>query len=318
MSRRRSFFGFTLIELLVVIAIIAILIALLLPAVQQAREAARRSTCKNNLKQLGLALHNYHEIYNSFPIGEQSSTDRPSWRVALLPQLDAKNLMDVISNNNWAGLYSDASADANLLSNITVPVYACPSSANDRFFSCSSNNRSSHMTHDYVGISGAYPDPAGRTGECAAAQTGYGGWPCENGMLLINDAAKIRDCIDGTSNVMVIAEQSGKVGTADLRGNYYGGWGGAGVGTLRASQITSSSSWGHGATSTVRYAPNANSASPGGDNCWDYNTVANSYHEGGIQVLLGDGAVRFISENLDFLTLRRLSVKDDGGVIGEF
>src|SRR5690606_5643888 len=88
-SRRRQAQGFTLIELLVVIAIIAVLIALLLPAVQQAREAARRTQCKNNLKQLGLALHNYHDVYNSFPMGTQTPlTGASSWRFALLPYLD--------------------------------------------------------------------------------------------------------------------------------------------------------------------------------------------------------------------------------------
>src|ERR1700747_2038874 len=80
--------GFTLIELLVVIAIIAVLIALLLPAVQQAREAARRTQCKKNLKELGVALHKYHDIYNRLPIGAQGSVVRPNWRVAVFPQMD--------------------------------------------------------------------------------------------------------------------------------------------------------------------------------------------------------------------------------------
>ena len=85
-SPNKSKRGFTLIELLVVIAIIAILIALLLPAVQQAREAARRSTCKNNMKQIGLALHNYHETYSAFPVGALHG-NRPNWRYGLLPTM---------------------------------------------------------------------------------------------------------------------------------------------------------------------------------------------------------------------------------------
>ena len=91
--------GFTLIELLVVIAIIAVLIALLLPAVQQAREAARRSQCKNNMKQLGLALHNYHDAANKFPIGTRFSMSAPNWRVGLLPYLDQAPLFHSVKCN---------------------------------------------------------------------------------------------------------------------------------------------------------------------------------------------------------------------------
>src|SRR5690242_18496053 len=85
---RSRFHGFTLIELLVVIAIIAVLVALLLPAVQQAREAARRSQCKNNLKQIGLALHNYLDTNLTFPIGDQNGYTKPNWRIGLLPFLE--------------------------------------------------------------------------------------------------------------------------------------------------------------------------------------------------------------------------------------
>src|SRR5437870_4584808 len=93
MSRRDGFRGFTLIELLVVIAIIAVLIALLLPAVQQAREAARRSQCLNNMKQIGIALHNYHESYRTFPMGSGIATGAGSWgfTMAIMPQLDNAN-----------------------------------------------------------------------------------------------------------------------------------------------------------------------------------------------------------------------------------
>src|SRR5690349_12758105 len=112
MARVRRKSGFTLIELLVVIAIIAVLIALLLPAVQQAREAARRSQCKNNLKQLGLALHNYHELANMFPPGEINNGETScqtwmvgnglTWRVMLLPQLDYGPMYNNINFSDWA------------------------------------------------------------------------------------------------------------------------------------------------------------------------------------------------------------------------
>ncbi|HBL46986.1 MAG TPA: prepilin-type cleavage/methylation domain-containing protein, partial [Planctomycetaceae bacterium] len=114
MNRR----GFTLIELLVVIAIIAILIALLLPAVQQAREAARRSTCKNNMKQMGLALHNYHDIYSSFPIGAQSNYTKPNWRIAILPQMDQAPAFNQL---NFNGYFYGTFTNNTVLSTLRVP-----------------------------------------------------------------------------------------------------------------------------------------------------------------------------------------------------
>ena len=123
--------GFTLIELLVVIAIIAILIALLLPAVQQAREAARRSTCKNNLKQIGLALHNYHDVFGTFPIGSQVTYYRANWRSAILPYIDQapayNKLTQVASSQHGFAAGSGNSASGYntenaVLNNFYVPV----------------------------------------------------------------------------------------------------------------------------------------------------------------------------------------------------
>ena len=110
--------GFTLIELLVVIAIIAILIALLLPAVQQAREAARRSTCKNNLKQLAVALHNYHSRHNAFPIGDQP-TRGPCWGMYILPDVEQTNAYNV---QDWG----EGNAPNAIIGRAKMPVFKCP------------------------------------------------------------------------------------------------------------------------------------------------------------------------------------------------
>ena len=129
--------GFTLIELLVVIAIIAILIALLLPAVQQAREAARRTQCKNNLKQLGLALHNYHDTHGTFPFGWMAGNDLnvSCWGIMLLPYLDQGNLYNnwnssVPAFNEAVALFQPATAVQGNLNVIATPLamYKCPSS----------------------------------------------------------------------------------------------------------------------------------------------------------------------------------------------
>jgi len=132
--------GFTLIELLVVIAIIAILIALLLPAVQQAREAARRSTCKNNIKQLVLAMHNYHDVHSTFSQGQSKTPNDHccggNWRVHVLPFIDQAPAYNQI---NWAGdvsfggssvgHYAAYTGGAEVFAGLTIPVFACPSSA---------------------------------------------------------------------------------------------------------------------------------------------------------------------------------------------
>jgi prepilin-type N-terminal cleavage/methylation domain-containing protein/prepilin-type processing-associated H-X9-DG protein len=328
--------GFTLIELLVVIAIIAILIALLLPAVQQAREAARRSTCKNNLKQLGLALHNYHDAFLRFPIGEQSPYYRPNWRAPILPYLDqapAYNQMNFdvsttaggFASQNSGGSYgygSGAGSNA-VLKTLRVPVYNCPSSPHGNNANDSANVKNNYdlgQTMDYVGIAGATPDPAGRTNVCSATGAGYGnGTYCNNGVLAPNDCFRMRDIKDGTSNTVVVGEQSGQVNGQDSRSNYYGGWSGMGT-SAKMNTLGSGSNWGSG-TTTVMYSVNSFWNSGAGDEAYrtyGANTVLGSYHTGGTHVLLVDGSVRFVSDNMDFGTLANLCSKNDGQVLGEF
>ncbi|WP_166830068.1 DUF1559 domain-containing protein [Thalassoroseus pseudoceratinae] len=327
--------GFTLIELLVVIAIIAILIALLLPAVQQAREAARRTQCKNNMKQIGLALHNYHGTHSAFPIGNRESTVKPNWRIGLLPYLEQKNAYDSMnhSTGNFRG-YSYAYSGGNeVLETLVVPAFQCPSSP----FPADNHAQmqyadSNGQLPDYVGIAGATPDPAGRTSVCSADNAVQGGTYCENGMLVVFRSKRLRDCIDGASNTMIVAEQSGQVDGEEKSNNPLGGWHGLATNTvnttdgsnawtpsLAISNLTYSSGYTGGLT-TVRYPPNAywlsGAPSPASsEHGFEVNTILNSFHPGGIQILLTDGSVRFIPESIDMDTLRRLSVRDDGQVI---
>ncbi|QDV68645.1 Fimbrial protein precursor [Rosistilla carotiformis] len=319
--------GFTLVELLVVIAIIGILVGLLLPAVQAAREAARRMQCSNNLKQQGLALHNHHDTYRKFPNGA-SRSNGPNWRFHILPGLEEENLYDqvdqsahVYSGCNSSSSYGQQATGNNLiLIDLTVPTYKCPSSA------LPSNEPGGNMcnydrlqTHDYVGISGAFPDPANRTNVCSTGAS-YGVY-CNTGVLVPEKELSFRDITDGTSNAIFVAEQSGRVGTNDYRTNYHGGW----RGWSSSGDVTTKTGAHHIAgVTTVASVINAKTAQSGGntvpksDRPYAGNTILNSFHPGGIQVLLADGSVRFLAETLEFTTLSRLCVRDDGNVLAEF
>ncbi len=323
----RSKRGFTLIELLVVIAIIAILIALLLPAVQQAREAARRSTCKNNMKQIGLALHNYHDVYNTFPVGALPG-NRPNWRFGLLPSIDQAPLYNQMNiSGHWASgcnsssTYGQQYSNTNLtLVSLKVPVFQCPSSPLDPNNSSGSMcNYDQLQCHDYVGISGATPDPASSTTVCSTGAS-YGVY-CNNGLLVPARNFRFRDITDGSSNTIIVAEQSGSVGGNDWRTNYHGGWRGW---SSSGDVVTRTGAHHVSGVTTVAFSIYAKSGQSGGsavprsNSAYSGNTILNSYHTGGIHILLGDGAVKFISENLDFLTLRQLCTRNDGQVVGEF
>ncbi len=315
--RREKRRAFTLIELLVVIAIIAILIALLLPAVQQAREAARRTQCKNNMKQIGLALHNYESTASCFPPGSNGAVawDRiPNWRLHLFPYLEQGNLYSKMDFSQSFSSNVTTSTNMIALQDNKIAGYICPSSPLDPN-AVLVNNAMRIQTPMYVGIAGATPDVAGRV---IGSASNYGGFYGNNGMLLHNQQTRIRDAVDGTSNVMMVAEQSGRVGTADIRSGYYGGYSGTTFSQpVSATVPNSADSWSTGLT-TVQYRINSPTAAAGSDNPWDANTVINSFHVGGIHGLLGDGSVRFISDNVDMGILRNLCSREDGVPLGEF
>jgi len=333
-SRRR---GFTLIELLVVIAIIAVLIALLLPAVQQAREAARRSQCKNNLKQIGLAVHNYHDIHSCLPPGGQGPYNgaftNPNWRAHIWPQIDQAalyNAMDWTSGGRLFAAGDTSNPNIAKLSGHVVPVYACPSSS-----SPTNPNTGNHTSNGnqiqvpmYIGIAGSAIDqsaavfPVGQNVGYVSVP-GYGVMT-NNGSFLYNQVVRMRDFIDGTSNTLMIGEQSGLVAGQDLRSGYYGGYTGTQLSfpigsspPAATAQYPYADEWGVGTTSVI-YAPNLKTIPAYGDAVYKQNTVLNSMHTGGIHGILGDGSVRFVSENISDVTLRALCARNDGLVLGEF
>lgn len=323
--------AFTLIELLVVIAIIAILIALLLPAVQQAREAARRTQCRNNLKQMGLAFHNYHDTFNRFPIGARFGPGGcplcygTNWRTPLLPYLDNGPLFNKL--NFVGGSFSSFSSfplsgGNEILANLSLPYYLCPSSSNDPFIDTpdASNNAPRSMMAHYVGIAGAADDPAGRTTVCKSVLHGT---VCSNGVLAPNQSFGLRDIADGSSNTIMVGEQSGRIGTAVVAANYVGSWGGVG-GDPGGSSMQTVPNLASGANyfmtglTTVRWEINAKSTVAGSSElCYRTNTVLNSFHTGGIHCLFGDGSVRFISDSVNMTMFKVACSKDDTMVLGE-
>ena len=343
-GRRRAF---TLIELLVVIAIIAILIALLLPAVQQAREAARRTQCKNNMKQLGLAMHNYHDVYNAFPHNQNRWTNggingnqipQWSWLVNSLPYFDEAPLYNAFDYNMVVGgtlgdrNHNGIGVNANLRRTV-IDGFLCPSNPQGGIRTGQINGgyrwngTSDAAGTDYVGNMGhiwggwkdcgAVPDALvndALPGTNVGTKGSNPGTPWINGedknhFDLVNGIFKycgttsIRDCIDGTSNTVAVFENM------HFRG---------GNGAVFDQRVSSYSAW------VTPLAAVHNFRNP--INNTNYQQGANdlrceapsSYHEGGIQVVLGDGSVRFISENIDHGTRYKIAVRNDGLTTGEF
>jgi len=292
--RRR---GFTLIELLVVIAIIAVLIALLLPAVQQAREAARRTQCKNNLKQLGLGIHNYHDTSNMFPIGGfrqgTSVGTGMGWQVAILPGIDQGPLFAKLNFNQIT--YNNAT---NLsLAMTELPAFFCPSAASTTTHK--SGNSGEYVggvptaSVHYYGVMGPQgANPAGGTYSTDTSAAGHGDFS-RAGLMLRHVSVRIGDATDGLSNTLQVGEIS--FNTANCFRVYLRGCDGSPCGSVK------------------NLVNGINVAPYNGSN--NFNNVSfGSQHTGGAHFLMGDGSTHFISQNIDFNVYRQLGSKAGGEV----
>ena len=321
--------GFTLIELLVVIAIIAVLIALLLPAVQQAREAARRSQCKNNMKQLGLALHGYHEMMNVLPPGYggvpyMNTGNLWGWGSMLLPYLDQAPLFNTLAQapggiSPYGGPAAGFSAvmttlPANTAVQTHLPVYRCPSDTGGNVVTFPINGSVARTTFvfgrsNYAAVCGATIDLT------------MGGLAVTDGAFSESSSRRFRDFVDGLSNTFLVGERRSPGITAGL---YTGGdtiWAGANDNVAPPWQGFSSHQGICDLPSKlnlkVATAPSAASSQP-------YFSFS-SPHVGGAHFLMGDGAVRFISDNIATgtprtagATYQNLASLNDGQVLGEF
>lgn len=336
MKMKRHPRGFTLIELLVVIAIIAILIALLLPAVQQAREAARRTQCKNNLKQIGLALHNYHDIYNNFPIGGQrdpvnaGAVEMWGWGASILPQLEQNSLFNGLGIGQRR--LTEVLADANLRPLLQTPLngFICPSDPHGPLTNGGGPNGNGRSFNGVSGVPAAFrPSKSNYIGNAGYNDpVAYGNDATLRGVLHTGHLYKLRDITDGTSNTILVGERTTFCAAGTWAGNRNppgGSWQGACY-TLGRTSIP------------INYPDNAADACTEG---------FDSKHVGGAQFLFCDGSVHFLSENIDYNlhinaanrvtdvaspqrtgwgknvtsklgVYQRLGNRDDGEVIGEF
>lgn len=312
---RRS--AFTLVELLVVIAIIGVLVALLLPAVQSAREAARRMQCSANQKQVALALHNYHSTMNRFPSGQFIQVDatapddwaRWSWFSGILPYVEQQALADIYSTHlstPRTGAHSYTNLPAK---DAKVQVFMCPSDpANPKTTNGSSASNQQGFHGNYMLNAGStFFNPGGAANSLNL-----------NGLFYVLSTTRFADITDGTSSTLFSSEillvKDGAVGSGseDVRGRYHNSrHAGAFFSTLYAPNTTQPDRFNY-CINTVRNAPCTSTGT-------DVITSPRSNHSGGVVASLADGSVRFLSNTINNVTFQALGTRNGAEVVpGDF
>jgi prepilin-type N-terminal cleavage/methylation domain-containing protein len=320
-SRNRRF-AFTLVELLVVIAIIGVLVALLLPAVQAAREAARRSSCSNKLRQLAIGLHNHHDTHDKLPPGAQGvvyplpnppgnttvGITGTSWIVFTLPFIEQKPLYDLYRFD----LSHNSVENGPTVGSVVVPTLYCPSGPDPKKYRDPNTNVTTNPSTHYYGVMG----PGGPTDNFQLVIGGttyqyrYGGsggngaWSFHGMLSHYQDigssisqfrVVRFSDVTDGTSNTLMLGEISvnlpvNRPGTTTAQPNQYRSW-------IRGN-TTATGANGSGTTKNVRYP--INSTFYNGNS--NFNEISfGSHHPGGAQFALGDASVRFVPQTIDLL-----------------
>jgi prepilin-type N-terminal cleavage/methylation domain-containing protein len=331
-QRRRRRFGFTLIELLVVIAIIAVLIALLLPAVQQAREAARRTQCRNNLKQLGLALHNYLDSAGVFPPGTvnplgddvngKNGSGAPGiggpWICHILPYCDQaplySNFSKIVDERpevvDWFG---NGTYAATPIGNSHLTMLDCPTHPRNE-------ERMANGTAMEDLARGNYAACYGRGGY-SISQTNQ---PAIGGVFGNNSRNSISDLTDGSTNTLLLSElryrtpSSTGPSTADVRGTWAYGSMGANIFSTQTGPMSAVSDRIWGCRSLPAEKMPCVSTSNGTTDMVSSFAAARSYHTGGVHGCMADGSVRFFSENIDLTVWQGLGSRGGSEVLGDF
>ena len=298
--------AFTLVELLVVIAIIGILIALLLPAVQAAREAARRMSCTNNMKQIGLGLHMYHDTFHTLPAGWRGfdpANGQPhwfglpgwAWSASILPYMEQTAIHDSLIHFNHP-ITDPVNDEARVAE---IPIFRCPTDIGETTFDLPGGGPSvgggvtfpiEIATGNYIGAFGTidFHDV------CDPSSPNFNG--CEgNGTFFLNRQVRFADIRDGLSNTLVVGERSSKLAPSTWVGVVTGGE----HGVARVAGVAS-------------YPPNSE------DTPAHYFHNFSSFHPSGTNFLLGDGSVKLIAETIAEETFHALTTRNAGDIVGQY
>ena len=293
--------GFTLVELLVVITIIALLIALLLPAVQAAREAARRIQCRNHLKQMGVAMHNYAATWSEFfPPGNTGAVGRwkPGLFTLLLPYLEQQPLYDQLDITGNTDTFDDETHKYTV-----VPPYVCPAWPYPAVYRNQSITAMNGAITTYQGVAGAYPTVA----PYVSTVTTYGncGNIPANGMFGWGFARAMSDVHDGLSNTLAM----GEFVHLDASGTFA-----KPPGNIRGWMLGSSYAMGAFGSKVLEYAPNARLSRAADGIPFNWLPMG-SFHSGGMNVLWGDGRVDFFSQTVSLDLYQKLGTVAGGEAV---